>query len=108
MRNAAPALVWGALLAALAAMLALWTSDLVAVALLPGAVLVVLVVALGTARARDDPAERWVPEASASGVLGACALTLLALGAVAGLWAALVGAGLLVVALVAAVRERWR
>jgi uncharacterized membrane protein YfcA len=100
-------LVWAALLAALGAMLALWTGDVVAVALLPGAVLVVLVVALGAARARDDPAPRRVPEASASGVLGACALALLALGAVAGLWAALVGAGLLVVALVAAVRERW-
>ena len=107
MRNAVPVALWAALLAGLATLLALWTGDLVEVVLLPGAVLVVLVVALGTARARDDPAERWVPEASASGVLGACALTLLALGAVAGLWAALVGAGLLVVALVAAVRERW-
>jgi hypothetical protein len=105
-RNAVPVLAWAALLAALAAMLALWTGDLVAVALLPGAILVVLVVAAGTARARD-PAERRVPEASASGVLGACALVLLALGAVAGLWAALIGAGLLVLALVAAVRERW-
>ena len=100
-------MVWAALLAALAAMLALWTGDLVALALLPGAILVALVVAVGAARAGDDPAERWVPEASASGVLGACALALLALGAVAGLWAALIGAGLLVVALVAAVRERW-
>ena len=99
-------LAWAALLAALAAMLALWTGDLVAVALLPGAILVVLVVAVGAARARD-PGERVVPEASASGVLGACALGLLALGAVAGLWAALIGAGLLVLALVAAARERW-
>jgi len=105
-RNAVPVLAWAALLGALATMLALWTGDLVAVALLPGAVLVALVVALGAARARD-PGERWVPEASASGVLGACALALLALGAVAGLWAALIGAGVLVLALIAAVRERW-
>jgi hypothetical protein len=105
-RNAVPVLAWAALLGALAAMLALWTGDLVAVALLPGAILVVLVVALGAARARE-PGERLVPEATASAILGACALALLALGAVAGLWAALIGAGLLVLALVAAVRERW-
>lgn len=106
MRNAAPVLAWAALLAALATMLALWTGDLVAVALLPGAVLVVLVVALGAARARD-PAERRLPEASASGLLAAGGLALLAVGAAAGLWAALIGAGLLVVAIVAAARERW-
>jgi hypothetical protein len=105
-RNAGPVLAWAALLVALAAMLALWTGDLVAVALLPGAVLVVLVVAIGAARARDAE-ERLVPEASASSLLGACGLALLALGAVAGLWAALIGAGLLVLAVVAAVRERW-
>jgi hypothetical protein len=105
-RNAAPVLAWAALLAALALMLALWTGDLVAVALLPGAVLVVLVVALATVRARDA-GERRIPEASASSLLGAVALALLALGAVAGLWAALIGAGLLVLAIVAAARERW-
>ena len=106
MRDAMPVLAWGALLAALAAMLALWTDDLVAVVLLPGAVLVVVVVAVAMARARD-PVERVVPEASASGLLAAGGLTLLALGAVAGLWAALIGAALLVLAIVAAVRERW-
>jgi len=105
-RDAMPVLAWGALLAALAAMLALWTDDLVAVVLLPGAVLVVVVVAVAMARARD-PVERVVPEASASGLLAAGGLTLLALGAVAGLWAALIGAALLVLAIVAAVRERW-
>lgn len=106
MRNAAPVLAWAALLAALAVMLALWTGDLVAIVLLPGAVLVVLVVAIGAARSRDAE-ERLVPEASVSSVLGACGVALLALGAVAGLWAALIGAGLLVVAAMAAVRERW-
>ena len=104
MRNAVPVLAWGALLAALAAMLALWTDDLVAVVLLPGAVLVVVVVAVAMARARD-PVERVVPEASASGLLAAGGLTLLALGAVAGLWAALIGAALLVLAIVAAVQK---
>ena len=106
MRNAAPVLAWAALLAALALMLVLWTGDLVAIALLPGAILVVLVVALGAARARQ-PREDRVPEAGASAILGAGALALLALGAVAGLWAALIGAGLLVLALIAAIRERW-
>jgi hypothetical protein len=105
-RNAAPVLAWAALLAALATMLALWTGDLVAVALLPGAILVVLVVAVGAGRARD-PAERRLPEASASSLLAAGGLALLAVGAAAGLWAALIGAGLLVIAIVAAARERW-
>ncbi len=105
MRNAAPVLLWAVLLAGLAVLLALWTGDLVEVVLLPGAVLVVLGVAVAVGRARD-PVEGVVPEASASGLLAAGGIALLALGAVAGLWAALIGAGLLVLAIVAAVRER--
>jgi hypothetical protein len=104
-RNAVPVLVWGLLLAGLATLLALWTGDLMEVVLLPGAVLVVLGVAVAVGRARD-PVQGVVPEASASGLLAACGIALLALGAVAGLWAALIGAGLLVMAIVAAVRER--
>jgi hypothetical protein len=104
-RNAVPVLVWAVLLAGLAALLALWTGDLVEVVLLPGAVLVVLGVAVAVGRARD-PVESVVPEASASGLLAAGGIALLALGAVAGLWAALIGAGLLVLAIVAVVRER--
>ena len=101
-------LAWALLLAALATMLALWTGDLVAVLLLPGAIVVVLAVAVAAWRARDrDRDERAVPEASAAGPLAACGLCGLALGAVAGLWAALIGAGLLLFALVLAVRERW-
>ena len=105
MRNAVPVALWALLLAALATLLALWTGDLVEVVLLPGAVLVVLGVAVAVGRARD-PVEGVVPEASASGLLAAVGVALLALGAVAGLWAALIGAGLLVLAIVAAVRER--
>jgi hypothetical protein len=104
-RNAVPVLAWALLLAALATLLVLWTGDLVEVVLLPGAVLVVLGVAVAVGRARD-PVEGVVPEASASGLLAAVGIALLALGAVAGLWAALIGAGLLVLAIVAAVRER--
>jgi hypothetical protein len=104
-RNAVPVLFWAVLLTGLATLLALWTGDLVEVVLLPGAVLVVLAVAVAVARARD-PVERVVPEASASGLLAAAGVALLVLGAVAGLWAALIGAGLLVLAIVAAVRER--
>jgi hypothetical protein len=96
---------WALLLAGLATLLALWTGDLVEAVLLPGAVLVVLGVAVAVARARD-PVERVVPEASASALLAAGGVALLALGAVAGLWAVLMGAGLLVLAIVAAVRER--
>jgi hypothetical protein len=104
-RNAIPVALWALLLAGLAALLALWTGDLVEVVLLPAAVLVVLGVAVAVGRARD-PVEGVVPEASASGPLAAGGIALLALGAVAGLWAALIGAGLLVLAIVAAVRER--
>jgi hypothetical protein len=104
-RNAVPVLVWALLLAALATLLALWTGDVVEVVLLPGAVLVVLGVAVAVGRARE-PVEGVVPEASVSGLLAAGGIALLALGAVAGLWAALIGAGLLVLAIVAAVRER--
>ena len=105
MRNAVPVALWALLLAALATLLALWTGDLVTVVLLPSAVLVVLGMALAAGRARE-PVERVVPEASASSLLAAVGIALLALGAVAGLWAALIGAGLLVLAIVAAVRER--
>jgi hypothetical protein len=104
-RNAVPVALWALLLAGLATLLALWTGDLMTVVLLPSAVLVVLGVAVAFGRARD-PVERVVPEASASGLLAAVGIALLALGAVAGLWAALIGAGLLVLAIVAAVRER--
>jgi hypothetical protein len=97
--------LWALLLAGLATLLALWTGDLMTVVLLPSAVLIVLGVAVAVGRARD-PVERVVPEASASGPLAAVGIALLALGAVAGLWAALIGAGLLVLAIVAAVRER--
>jgi uncharacterized membrane protein len=99
-------LAWAALLTALAVMLALWTSDLVAAVLLPSAVVIVLLVAVAATRA-DDRDERVLPEASVSAILGAAGLAMLAVGAAAGLWAALIGAGLVLVAIVAAVRERW-
>jgi hypothetical protein len=103
--SAIPMLAWALLLAALAAVLALWTGDLAEVLLLPGAIVVVLAVALAAWRTRQRD-EVAVPEASASALLAACGLTALAVGAVAGLWAALIGAGLLVFALIVAVRER--
>jgi hypothetical protein len=98
-------LFWALLLAGLATLLALWTGDVMEVVLLPSAVLAVLGVAVAVGRARD-PVAGVVPEASASSLLAAGGIALLALGAVAGLWAALIGAGLLVLAIVAAVRER--
>ena len=56
-----PVLAWALLLAALATLLALWTEDLVAVVLLPGAVLVVLVVAAGRRRAPATRSSAWCP-----------------------------------------------
>jgi hypothetical protein len=62
---------------------------------------VVVILALRSA----DPRVRRLPEASAGALVLAVAVTLLVLGAGVGLWAALVGAGLALVALVVLARE---
>jgi hypothetical protein len=105
MRRAAPFLAWAALLAVTATGLLLWSDDTVAVILLPAAVLVALVVAAAALRARE-PVTLAVADASISGPLLALGLAGVALGAAVGWWASLMGAGTLVLAAIAAVRER--
>jgi hypothetical protein len=105
-RDAAPAIaVWTAFNVALAALMFVFTGDLMshAVAWLAIAWLVP-VIALALA-ARDRPVRR-LPPASGGAVLLALALALLALGAAVGIWAALCGAAVGVVALVLLAMER--
>jgi hypothetical protein len=69
------------------------------------AVVTVAVLAVVAWRSRDRPVRR-VPEASGGATLLAAGIALIALGAAIGRWSALVGAELVVVALVVLVRER--
>ena len=69
------------------------------------AVVSTLLVIVALALRSADRRERRLPEASAGALVLAVAIALLVLGAGVGLWAALVGAGLAVVALVVLVRE---
>jgi hypothetical protein len=64
-----------------------------------------LLVIVALARRSGDRRERRLPEASAGALVLAVAIALLVLGAGVGLWAALLGAGLAVVALVVLGRE---
>jgi hypothetical protein len=68
------------------------------------ALLVIVVLAL---RAADPPVRR-IPEASGGAVVLALAIAMLALGAGIGLWAALIGVELAIVAAVLLARERRR
>ena len=105
MSRATPFLAWAALLTATATGLLLWSDDTVAVVLLPAAVLIVLLVAVAAVRARE-PAALAVPDVSVSGPLLALGLAGVALGVAVGGWASLMGAGTLVLAAIAALRER--
>jgi hypothetical protein len=69
------------------------------------AVVSTLLVIVALALRSADRRERRLPEASAGALVLAIAIALLVLGAGVGLWAALVGAGLAVVALVVLARE---
>jgi hypothetical protein len=103
--RAAPFVAWAALLAATGTGLLLWSDDTVAVILLPAAALIVLVVAAAALRARE-PAALVVSDMSLSGPLLAFGLAGVALGVAVGAWASLMGAGTLLLAAIAAVRER--
>jgi hypothetical protein len=102
--------VWGALLAGLALMLALWApGDELANLLLWGAALGAAVLAAAlTVVARRAPAEprvRAVPDMSPGAALVALGLIAVLLAAPAGLWLVFVGAGLIALGAANLVRE---
>jgi hypothetical protein len=105
-RDAAAAIaVWALFNAALAGMLVGFRHHWFQLADYGLAVVGVVAIAVLALRGRD-PRVRWVPEASAGAVLLAVAVVLLAVSPGAGLWAAFVGGGAMVVAVVVLVRER--
>ena len=103
-------LAWGALLAALAAMLWIWSpGDELAIATLGGAAVASavlgLVLAIVARRGRPQPRSRPVPVVSPATALLAIAIAAMIVGAAAGLWLILLGSGLAVLALGGLVRE---
>ena len=103
-------LAWAALLAALAAMLWIWSpGDEIAIATLGGAAVATAVLGAALVIAgRPAPKEsrpRSVPDLSPATVLVAIALAAMLVGAEAGLWLVLLGCGLLAFGLAALVRE---
>jgi hypothetical protein len=105
-RSAAVAVgLWALLNAVLATLLLGFRHNAVQVVSYWCAVATVLAIAAMALRAADPPVRR-VPEASAGTILLAVAIALLVLGAGIGLWAALLGGGLAVVAIVVLLRER--
>lgn len=98
-------LVWAIFNAALAGLLLGFRHNWVQVADYWLAVAGLLVYAALALRAGDRRA-RWLPEASAGAVVLAVAVVMLVVGASIGLFAALIGADLAVVAIVTLVRER--
>lgn len=104
-RGAAGAIaLWALFNALLAALLLGFRNNVVEMLSWVAAVATLLVIVVLALRSAD-PAARRLPDASAGALILAIALTLLALGAGVGLWAALIGAGLAVVALVVLGRE---
>jgi hypothetical protein len=106
-RAALPLLGWAAFLTVLAVVLWLWTSDPLPPSIFSGAAGIAWALGLflllrpGTRR----PARR-VPELSLAGVVIAAGLTLLAVGAIVGVWLVLVACGVLVLGLGLAGREQ--
>jgi hypothetical protein len=105
-RDAAVAIAaWGALNIALAAVMFVFTDDLMS-HLVWWLAILWLVPVIGAALVARDPGTRRLPEASGGAALAALALALVALGAGVGLWAVLCGAAVGVVAIVLLVVER--
>jgi len=96
--------VWALFNAALAALLLGFRNSSVEILSWVAAVATLLVI-VALAMRSGDPHVRRLPEASAGALVLAVAVTLLVLGAGVGLWAALIGAALALVALVVLVRE---
>jgi hypothetical protein len=104
-RGAAGAIaLWALFNALLAALLLGFRNNLVQM-LSWVSVVATLLVIVGLALRSADPRARRVPEASAGALILGVAIALLVLGAGVGLWAALIGAGLVLVALVVLGRE---
>jgi heme A synthase len=104
-RGAAGAIaLWALFNALLAALLLGFRNNLVQMLSWVSAVATLLVI-VGFAVRSADPRARRVPEASAGALILGVAIGLLVLGAGVGLWAALIGAGLALVALVVLARE---
>jgi hypothetical protein len=104
-RGAAGAIaLWALFNTLLAALLLGFRNNLVQMLSWVSAVATLLVI-VALALRSADPRARRVPEASAGALILATAIGLLVLGAGVGLWAALIGAGLVLVALVVLGRE---
>jgi len=104
-RGAAGAIaLWALFNALLAALLLGFRNNLVQM-LSWGSAVATLLVIVALALRSADPRARRVPEASAGALILGVAIVLLVLGAGVGLWAALIGAGLALVALVVLARE---
>ena len=102
-------LVWSLFLAALAAMLWIWSpGDELAIALLGGAAVASALVGLALAlraRARREPPVEELPDLSLPTALVAIALATMLIGATAGPWLVWIGGGLLAFALAGLARE---
>jgi hypothetical protein len=96
--------VWALFNAALAGLLLGFRNSSVEILSWVAAVATLLVI-VALAMRSADPRVRRLPEASAGALVLAVAVTLLVLGAGVGLWAALIGAALTLVALVVLARE---
>jgi hypothetical protein len=97
---------WALWVALLATVVAVWSGDQVATALLGGGALVALAGAGGYAYRQPDVAERVVSETSAAPLLLAAGLTLAVNGVAFGLWLGLAGAELIAFGLALLIRDR--
>jgi hypothetical protein len=107
-RAAVPLLAWATLLTVLAAVLWLWSSDHLPPAIFSAAAGVAWLVGLyAVLRPGKRPRLRVTPELDLSfaSVLVALAIAMLVLGALVGEWLVLIGAGVLVAALIWVARE---
>jgi hypothetical protein len=103
--GAAVVALWALLNLALSSLMFVFTTDLMSHAVYWGAVALAFALA-AVAWVSREPPRRRVPEASAGTFVLAVAIAFLALGAGIGLWAALIGADLMLVALVLLAVER--
>jgi hypothetical protein len=97
---------WALWVALLATVLAVWSGDQVATALLGGGALVALAGGGGYAYRQSGVRERVVSESSAAPLLLAAGLTLAANGVAFGLWLGLIGAELVAFGLALLIRDR--